>query len=114
MDVKLEAAVRQNRLVTMTKQWHRSVDGHLILISPLMEKFSYRCRTHLSINTMLDKLLPSVQQQSFLEWTPASFEQSLAEFYTTLLEEHLQVALEMLEVGICSSLQSPKLTTVVQ
>jgi hypothetical protein len=29
---------------------------------------------------------------------------SLAEFYTILLEEHLQVALEMLEVGICSSL----------
>jgi hypothetical protein len=26
-----------------------------------------------------------------------SFEQSLAEFYTILLEEHLQVALEMLE-----------------
>jgi hypothetical protein len=31
-----------------------------------------------------------------------SFEQSLAEFYTIL--EHLQVALEMLELGICSSL----------
>jgi hypothetical protein len=28
---------------------------------------------------------------------------SLVEFYTILLEEHLQVALEM-EVGICSSL----------
>jgi hypothetical protein len=25
-------------------------------------------------------------------------------FYTILLEEHLQIALEMLEVGICSSL----------
>jgi hypothetical protein len=33
-----------------------------------------------------------------------SFEQSLAELYTILLEEHVQVALEMLEVGICSSL----------
>jgi hypothetical protein len=36
------------------------------------------------------------------------------EFYTTLLEEHLKVALEMLEVATCSSLQSPKLTRVVQ
>jgi hypothetical protein len=26
------------------------------------------------------------------------------EFYATLLEEHLQAALHMLEVGICSSL----------
>jgi hypothetical protein len=33
--------------------------------------------------------------------------------YTILLDEHLQVALEMLEVGICSSCLSPKLTTVV-
>jgi hypothetical protein len=39
-----------------------------------------------------------------LEWTHTSFEQSLAEFYTILLEEHLQVTLELLEVGICSSL----------
>jgi hypothetical protein len=31
------------------------------------------------------------------------FEQSYMEFYTILPEEHLQVALEMLEVGICSS-----------
>jgi hypothetical protein len=38
--------------------------------------------------------------------TCTSFEQSPAEFYTILLEEHLQVALEMLEVGICSSLVS--------
>jgi hypothetical protein len=36
--------------------------------------------------------------------TRTSFEQSVAEFYTILLEEHLQVALEMLEVGISSSL----------
>jgi hypothetical protein len=28
---------------------------------------------------------------------------SLVKFYTILLEEHLQVALEMLDVGICSS-----------
>jgi hypothetical protein len=44
----------------------------------------------------------------------ASFEKSVVEFYTILLEEHLQIALEMLEVGIYRSLQSPKLTTVVQ
>jgi hypothetical protein len=37
-----------------------------------------------------------------LEWTCTSFEQSLGDFYAILLEEHLQVALEMLEVGICS------------
>jgi hypothetical protein len=36
------------------------------------------------------------------------------EFYTIILEDLLQVALEMLEVGICSSLQSPQLTGVVQ
>jgi hypothetical protein len=53
---------------------------------------------------VLDHFLPSVQQQSFLEWTRTSFEQSVVEFYTILLEEHLKVALEMLEVGICSSL----------
>jgi hypothetical protein len=47
---------------------------------------------------VLDQLLPSIQPQSFLEWTHASFEQSLAEFYTILLAEHLQVALGMLEV----------------
>jgi hypothetical protein len=32
-----------------------------------------------------------------------SFEQSLEEIYASLLEEHLQVALDMLEVGIFSS-----------
>jgi hypothetical protein len=56
------------------------------------------------INLALDHHLPSAQPQSFLEWTRSSCEQSLAEFYTILLEEHLKVALEMLEVGICSSL----------
>jgi hypothetical protein len=50
------------------------------------------------------RLLPSIQTQSFLEWNRTSFEHSLVEFYTILLEEHLQVALQMLEVGICSSL----------
>jgi hypothetical protein len=55
-------------------------------------------------NMVLDHFLPSVQPQSFLEWTRTSFEQSVVEFYTILLEKHLQVTLEMLEVGICSSL----------
>jgi hypothetical protein len=53
---------------------------------------------------VLGQLLPSKQPQPFLEWALTSFEQSRAEFYTFLLEEHLQVALEMLEVGICPSL----------
>jgi hypothetical protein len=53
---------------------------------------------------VLDRLLLSIQPKSLLEWTRTSFEQSLAGFYTILLEEHLQVALEMFEVGICSSL----------
>jgi hypothetical protein len=63
---------------------------------------------------VLDPLLPSIQPRSFLERIRTSFEQSVAEFYTILLEEYLQVALETLEVGICSSLWSPKLTTVFQ
>jgi hypothetical protein len=46
---------------------------------------------------MLDHLLPSVQQHSFMEWIYTSFEQSVVEFYTILLEEHLQVTLEMLK-----------------
>jgi hypothetical protein len=45
-------------------------------------------------------LLPSVEPQTFLEWTRTSFEQSVVEFYNILLKKHLQVALEMLEVGI--------------
>jgi hypothetical protein len=53
---------------------------------------------------VLDHLLPSVPLQSFMKWACTSFEQSLAEFYTILLEEHLNVALQMLVVGICCSL----------
>jgi hypothetical protein len=53
---------------------------------------------------VLDHLLSSVQPQSFLEWSRTSFEQSIAEFYTVVLEAHLQGALQMLEVGICSLL----------
>jgi hypothetical protein len=41
---------------------------------------------------------------SFLEWTRTSFEQSLAQFYTRLLEEHLQIVLQMLDMAICSLL----------
>jgi hypothetical protein len=36
-------------------------------------------------------VLPSVEQQFFLEWNRTSYEQSLTEFYTILLEEHHQV-----------------------
>jgi hypothetical protein len=69
---------------------------------------------HFFINMVLIHLLRSVQPQAFLEWTGTSFEKTLAVFYTILLKEHLQVALGMVEVGNCSSLQSPKLTRVVQ
>jgi hypothetical protein len=53
---------------------------------------------------VLDHRLPSIQPHSFLECTPTSYEQSLVEFYTILLEEHFQIALQMLKVGISSSL----------
>jgi hypothetical protein len=36
--------------------------------------------------------MPSAQAHSFLEWTRTSLEGSLVEFYTILLEEHLEVA----------------------
>jgi hypothetical protein len=52
----------------------------------------------------LDHLLPSVQPQAFLEWTHTRFKQSLAEFYTNLLEDYIDDVLEMLEVGTCSSI----------
>jgi hypothetical protein len=54
---------------------------------------------------VLDHLFLSVQPQ-YLESTPISFEQSLAEFYTILLEEYLQTALEILEVGMFLTLVS--------
>jgi hypothetical protein len=63
---------------------------------------------------VLDHVLSSMQLQFFLEWTYKCLQQSLAEFYTILLQEHLQVTLEMLEVKISSSLWSPKLTRMVQ
>jgi hypothetical protein len=57
---------------------------------------------------VLDHLLPSIQPQSFLEWTRTSTtsEQSLAECYAILLEEHIQVAFEMLESVPHSTLQN--------
>jgi hypothetical protein len=60
--------------------------------------------THVFINMVLDHLLPSVQLQFILEWIRTSLEPSVAEFYTILCEEPLEVAVEMLEVGICFSL----------
>jgi hypothetical protein len=63
---------------------------------------------------VLDHLLPLIQLQPFLEWTLTSFELSVVESYSILLEEHLRLALEMLQMTICSSLQSPKLVKVVQ
>jgi hypothetical protein len=53
---------------------------------------------------VLDYILHLKQAKYFLEWTHTSSEQFLMEFYTILLEEHPQVALQMLEVGICSLL----------
>jgi hypothetical protein len=47
----------------------------------------------------------SKQLQSYLEWTQTSFEQSLMEFYTTLLEKLIQVVLGMLEIGIQNRLE---------
>jgi hypothetical protein len=52
----------------------------------------------------MDHPLPSIQRQSFLEWTRTGFEQSIEEFFAIPFEEHLQVALEILEVGIRSFL----------
>jgi hypothetical protein len=54
---------------------------------------------------VLDHRSPSIEPQFLLELTRTSFEQFLAEFYTILLEEHLQVALEKFY---------PSLITVVQ
>jgi hypothetical protein len=83
--------------------------------SPLRgDRYSDVHFTRFFINIVLDNHLSSTQPQSFLKWTHTHFEKSQAEFYTILLEEHLQVALEMLEVGTSSPLSSPKLTKVVQ
>jgi hypothetical protein len=52
---------------------------------------------------LLDHILFKIQPQQFLESTHTNFKLSLNEFYTTLLEENLQAAFEILEVGICFS-----------
>jgi hypothetical protein len=51
----------------------------------------YRYCTDFFINMVLGYLVPSIQPQPFLEWTPTIFKPSLAEFYTILLEEYLKV-----------------------
>jgi hypothetical protein len=56
------------------------------------------------MNMVLVQILPSIQSQSLPKLIHTSFEQSLAELYIIILEEHLQVALEVLKAGICSSL----------
>jgi hypothetical protein len=50
---------------------------------------------------MLGNLLSSVQLQAFLEWT---FLTVCSGIFTIPFEEHFQVALEMMEMGISSSL----------
>jgi hypothetical protein len=52
---------------------------------------------------ILDHVSLPIKPQFFLEWTHASFEQSLKECHVILLEEHFHVALELLELGISSS-----------
>jgi hypothetical protein len=42
---------------------------------------------------VLDHLLHSIEPQSFSEWTRTSFEQSLEEFYTILLEDKTSKAI---------------------
>jgi hypothetical protein len=59
----------------------------------------HRYCTHIFINIALDHLLLSLQPQSFLELPLTSSEQSLAEIYTILLEEYLQVFLSFLRWG---------------
>jgi hypothetical protein len=58
--------------------------------------------TNVFIKTVVDHLLPSLEPQAFLELTRTNFEEVIAEFYTILHDEHLQIALEMLEMEICS------------
>jgi hypothetical protein len=58
---------------------------------------------HFFINMVLGHIWPSIQLQSSLEWTRTSFELFLPKFFTILREEHLQIPLEVLEVGNYSS-----------
>jgi hypothetical protein len=56
---------------------------------------------HIFINVVFGQLLPSTQPQSFSEWVLTSVKQSLAEFYTILLEKHS--CFSDAGGGICSS-----------
>jgi hypothetical protein len=47
-----------------------------------------------------------MQQQLFMEWTRASFEQSQVRLFTSLLEEDPQISLEMLEILVFKPDQS--------
>jgi hypothetical protein len=96
---------------------HKDLGKHLLQLCPKVVKHSVYTgaeqnngintdTAYFLISMVLDHFLPSVRPQSFLEWSRANFEQSVVKFYTIPLEEHLQVALEMLEVGICSPLYS--------
>jgi hypothetical protein len=64
-----------------------------------VQKPSNSVCTHFFINMVLGRFLPAIQPQAVLEWKRTRFEDSLAEFYTII-----QVALQMWEVGNCSSL----------
>jgi hypothetical protein len=63
---------------------------------------------------VLDQLFPSLEPQEFLQWTLSSFQKSVAELYTIFPQKHLEADVEMLEVGICFTMCSPKLPRVVQ
>jgi hypothetical protein len=94
--VKHRAVTRSTKVgISVCIHTHRGVGQNNGKTTDIVHKFF--------INVALDDLLPSIQPQSFLEKTRTSFEQFLAKFYTILLKEHLQVVLEMLEVGIHSS-----------
>jgi hypothetical protein len=67
-----------------------------------MDKIMETLQLLYTITMVLDHLLPSIQLLGMDSWTRTSFKQTLVEFYNVLLEEHLQVALEMLALGICS------------
>ena len=62
----------------------------------------------------LSHYLPVIQIVSYLELTHISSEESLVEYCTTLHEEYLLVALEMMEQEICFLPYSLNLTVVVR
>jgi len=66
------------------------------------------------INRDLRKHLSKIQLVTFLEQNHVSFALSPVEYCTALHEENLLVAWEMRVEGICFSLYSQKLTTLVR